>query len=152
MGRVEEWWKNYARNIVAMKLLWVGWLFIQTLTKRLHTYRQNTFQRSIQCLTLGSLYIQWPLWEKQRWELSTLALRDRTRLTRRACSKGSQEKNKYVQRPLLTLRGAPPLSTAHSMRDLRVSGLCHWHWELKWDCPMKTVSMNLRGIQTNSWD
>lgn len=41
-------------------------------------------------------------------EAPTQALFDRTRLTRRAWSKGSQEKNKYAQRPLLTSRHAPP--------------------------------------------
>lgn len=68
---------------------------------------QCSYQRSIQGLTLGFLCTQWPLWERKRWELPPLALFDGTRLTRRACSKGSQEKNKYVLRPLLTSRHMP---------------------------------------------
>lgn len=74
-----------------------------------------SFQRIIQGMTLGSSCTQRPLgvWVRQRWEQPPLALIDSTRLTRRACSKGSQEKNKYVQSPLLNLSHAPVLLTTN---------------------------------------
>lgn len=76
----------------------------------------TSYRGSIQGMTLGSLCTQQPLCAREGdrdGSAPPLALIDSTRLTRRARSKGSQEKNKHVPSPSLSLSHAPALLTAN---------------------------------------
>ncbi len=102
----------------------------------LHVQRRfhNSYQRSIQGLTLGSLCIQWPLWERERGSSHLWPSLTAQDWRGEVAQKAHRRKNKYIQRPLLTARPLP----------------CQPHSQ--WSESQCAVSLSLRAQMRPSYD